>query len=662
MSLLNSNISRQRSHVYLGYGLAVLTIGIGLYSRLKGLGVAPFANDEYLIAQATQAVLEHGIPSLGCDRFYLRGLLYQYLLAFSALLGFDGESGYRFVTVVLNIMALPAVYILAGKIGGRTVGIAAVMLFSLSLTEIETARYVRMYVPFQTLFLWYMLLFYMVVCEHREKYRGWMYTLTVISVLIYEGAVFLVVLNFVALLNASLKNRFKDLVIASLVFIAVFGIVKIEKTLISGDPGAQAVAAHAVSKSIIKLPIDAPHLFVATVQTHSIWFYLAAALVLLNVLASYRLLKPNPFGLKLSVALIAVIWCGFFNALALAAAIACIVYLMGYLTHKHLRIKGLYGIAALVGLQSVFWLLFALSTNAWHGFFEPSDSVGLKKLLVMFLKYPDFYTKIIYQWTSALPVTSVGIALTLFVGTVFSVFKLSARSLSLRYMLAVVVLLCLVTAMLRQPYLSTKYTFFMYPLLLILFVGYLWFVVKNITQWNGSAPLWVFAAMLVVSLLMFEDTDWYHLTHIDKKSVVYRQRYDLNRAYHYHYRFDYRTPAVQVNVSRGENDAVIVTDHVLSYYLDHLDFVFLNADKAAAHLFACGGKKEMWSNAGIIGPNDLYHFIDSRKTTTWLLAKSDKFFYQSGDEKSMSDKYSRFVYYTSIDGAINVYKIPPRRQ
>src|SRR5579872_1341125 len=66
--------------------LAACALAVGVFARLKGLGAAPMAVDEYFIVRSTQNLLKHGWPAFDCGGIYSRGLLLQYPAALLDLL------------------------------------------------------------------------------------------------------------------------------------------------------------------------------------------------------------------------------------------------------------------------------------------------------------------------------------------------------------------------------------------------------------------------------------------------------------------------------------------------------------------------------------------------------------------------------------------------
>jgi hypothetical protein len=183
----------------------------GIYFRFLGIGTWPFAYDEYYIFQATQFVRDSGLPAFPCGGYYARGLLLQYLAAPFLSLDLPPEGVIRSITVLSNLLLLPAVYLLGNRIGGTRLAagnriggtrLAAVVtiVMCLSTWEIEMARFARMYAPFQTLFLWYCYHAYRLVEDQDWNRWKWLMLFSVLGPLVWEGGISLAVLNILVLM------------------------------------------------------------------------------------------------------------------------------------------------------------------------------------------------------------------------------------------------------------------------------------------------------------------------------------------------------------------------------------------------------------------------------------------------------------------------------
>lgn len=179
--------------------LMLFAVIFGCFVRLKGLGEWPLAVDEYYIAQSVKNILRTGLPQFESGGYYMRGLILQYLA--TPLLHFfpNDEFALRLLPVFFNILAFFPIFLLGKKVAGEKAGYLAIIFFSLSVWEIEMARFARMYTPFQALFLWWLFFLYKVVIEDDQKSEHWMHGVSVLAIFMHEASIFLLVLNFLPL-------------------------------------------------------------------------------------------------------------------------------------------------------------------------------------------------------------------------------------------------------------------------------------------------------------------------------------------------------------------------------------------------------------------------------------------------------------------------------
>jgi hypothetical protein len=188
-----------------------LAVAFGAYIRFKGLGQWPLTMDEYFIFRPVENILRHGVPAFECGGYYVRGILYQYAVAPLIAAGLGPEFSLRILALLSNLLAIPGIYLLGKRLSGSTVACASVILFSLSLWEIEFSRFGRMYASFQAVFVWYLVFLHRRVADEDETGARWMYLFSVLGIFLYEGGIFLALLNFTPLLFRLNYAPIKDL-------------------------------------------------------------------------------------------------------------------------------------------------------------------------------------------------------------------------------------------------------------------------------------------------------------------------------------------------------------------------------------------------------------------------------------------------------------------
>ena len=188
-------LSHLRPLLWLGFAGAIL---LGVWARFASLHAASLAADEYYLLQSVNNILKFGLPQFECGGYYTRGLLHQYLSASFMLLGLEpGEAAIRLPSVLSSLVALAGAFFLARYVAGWRVACLLVTLLSVSLWEVEFARFGRMYALFQAVTVVYAFVT-LKYLEGESKQFWWMAALGVLGVLSHEGGLLLVVFTLIA--------------------------------------------------------------------------------------------------------------------------------------------------------------------------------------------------------------------------------------------------------------------------------------------------------------------------------------------------------------------------------------------------------------------------------------------------------------------------------
>lgn len=120
----------------------------GLWARTAGFGERGFAVDEYFFFLSANSILEHGLPRLLDGGFYIQGLLPQYLVAASIAIFGETEAAVR-LPALLGGLALPVLtYRYVRTHASREIALAVAVAVLLSSWQIEFSRFGRMYTLF----------------------------------------------------------------------------------------------------------------------------------------------------------------------------------------------------------------------------------------------------------------------------------------------------------------------------------------------------------------------------------------------------------------------------------------------------------------------------------------------------------------------------------
>ena len=177
---------------YFHWAIIAVSILLGFLIRIKGLGTWTLALDEYYVIKSVQNILQHGLPQFPNGGYYERGILMQYMIAPLLSLGIKPELAGRIFPLLANLAAFPAVYLIARKVGNKTVATIVIVIFSFSIWEVEFARFIRMYAFFQAITVWY--IYFALKFFETRNYKNyyWMLGLSALSILVFAGSIFLV--------------------------------------------------------------------------------------------------------------------------------------------------------------------------------------------------------------------------------------------------------------------------------------------------------------------------------------------------------------------------------------------------------------------------------------------------------------------------------------
>ncbi len=642
MHTLNS--VRQALNVHIA---AFLIITIALIPRFVFLGAAPFAEDEYYLGSATLLTFENGFPWRACGGDYVRGLLLQYLAAGLYFFGVPIELGLRLLAATASIVVLVFVYRIADRWLGRPTAIAALIILSLSVWQVEFARFGRMYSPFQAVFVAYV--YYFCRCCIDKDHRSlWIAVgLSALSILIYEGSIFLLALNVVVMSLAPAAASI-PLVLVLIVLLAVRVWLQIRS---DAEPIATEVAQYVDAP----LPIDLPEIL----------FIAAPLLIAVSAIALYWLMRQwRQLALDLGhwpvrFLMLGTILAFSLNQLLLGVALFLVVLLLSERNDSAVWRKQSWAIALVIS----GWLSI-VSVKA----FVVQEFTLIESLQAL-INFPDVLARVIWPLADAMPIT-IGI---LGVGFTLAVWVTLRKNNSIgaaNYLLVALILLALAVGSIQTRYLHPKYVYFLYPLLVVLSTyGYaraLSLVLNRI----AASRNWLSRAVLALPLvgagaIAAEDISFQHLANIHKDKTLFRIEMSRSKERLYYPRRDYRGIADTINGRKGQNDIVIsvmvpVVDH---YLVDGIDYMMWPVySEEYVNLNACTNTREIWTHAPMLNDaQDVLKIVDQTTQTVWLVlytpANRDP---KLVDESQLRQRFQDKIVYESIDGELMVVRIDKR--
>lgn len=637
-------------------GLAAVAFCAGVFFRFWGLGHAPLAVDEYYFGRSILNIAERGLPEFPCGGYYVRGIFLQYISLVPIFFGANLELAVRLIPAISSIIAIAAVWKLGFRAGGVSVACVAVALASLSLWEIEFARFGRMYSPFQALFLWYAY-FQLKHLVDKDRVAHVLYLLlSALSIFVYAGAAMILALNFLPLLWPKKQWNAGHLVAASglmafgLYYYRIdFRFMGIPESLLPPSPTIDDTAL-SLGPSI-PLPIDVPFIQGSGLIIAAVGI-VAFGLLLWSHYKDVNLTHPS----ALLWLLASVAMC--FGLISFGIALVLIgVFSRSPPPLKHTellqdRLLHVY-VPGLAVLATVIFLSVAL--------IAPDFVPAAKDTLNYLFNYPDVYYKIVQPWLDAIPVTTVMLA-ALLIPLFWLSVKQSDEELKwlapARYLFSVLVALVLLVGLLKQPYEVTRYTYFLYPIVLVLASTS---VVRLSRRIGRRSPRWSPFIMVggLAVLFVSEDFGVEHLIRINEPEVRYRLQYDDDLAGHYYKRWDFRGVGEYTNQHLGPNDNVMVFHQALAYYLHETDGIFVRkGSKIHSNVWGCGGTRELWSNAPLLDEShEVREFIETSKAATWLIMHTSQYPWRDPLEADLIETFDLKPSYTSVDGNLAVYRV-----
>ena len=581
----------------------IAALAAGLYGRFAGLGLWAFGVDEFYISRSIDNILRTGLPKFSCGGFYTRGIAYQYVVALVRQSSVSPEFAGRVVSAVWSLVGLPAAYLIGRRLGGRTLGLLMLIILSASVWEIEMARFARMYAPFQSIFLWYLVFFLRYSVDREKSALLPMILLSILGVLTWEGGALLGVANLLPPLLNHERGRlrradFKFIIAMLLLFVVLVAAT----TDLRGAAAAPALSGEQVgSQDSAASPAAVMEIY----RTHLGW--IAAFVILQAALCIHALpwiwahRERWLAALGLCVALVS----AWLHQFALCGVSIALLLLTGLVEPGELKGRGprAYGSALLA--SALFWPAFGVLTGAWR---QPSANaaatthrwLGLAQHLTGF---PHLFDEIVRPWGRAMPVLTVGVSL---LGAALALIVISRRvnqATAVRTLMALLLVLMLVIGAREPGRIETRYTFFLYPLVMALgFTAILVLIESRLG--TSQAALAIGAALALLFFGLSGDFKPEHIARITSWPVNFRIGMSPIEAAHYYTRSDYRLAGTWLEHHAHPGDEVIIGIPSLDPYY-RANYFFLQSDDERYEDYACqGGKLERWTNLPLLYGTD----------------------------------------------------------
>ncbi|MDH3297553.1 MAG: glycosyltransferase family 39 protein [Gemmatimonadota bacterium] len=603
-------------------GVLGVAVAVGVWARFRGLGFSSLAADEYYFVRSIRRILVTGIPAFESGGYYVRGLLVQYLTVPAMWLSGSDELGVRIPSALFGLAASVMAYAYGRRTIGRPWALALAAMLLLSSWEVEFSRFGRMYAGLQFLTLAFLVSLHDVI----GGIRGWRRYLPVVLCLLatatHETAIFLIPLLFLpALFPGSLGGRKAAIgytLAAGVPAIAAVGQLLIEFRGI-GVQDALPAGFTAAGGSAVVLPAF-PFWHLGTPEAS-----LAAVGALLGLvgLGCWLLLRRDRIGgATAAAALCLACAVSHFLLLGLLLGLLLVVRYRLPRTAKQLPAAfklGLASLAVAVGwVAYAGWLTYGIGSRDW---IEATGSLLFSEAVFRVFVWPDPSEAVLTAWRLELPTLGWLFAAAL-------VFQLALKARDpwedfVRNPAFFVAYLLLVLGVFTTSLVTTRYTYFAYPVALAMLVLSVRDAVRLVAR---PRSVTVEAALGVpVALALFSlggDFSPRHLVEVGSYAATYRTGAYQEHENTWYARDDDVSTANFVTDAARPGDLVIAAETpAMSYYLDLEHAVYLDR---RGHRFANvsreRGTLDLWSGRRLLStPEEVDEFTRCAEGAIWLV-------------------------------------------
>ena len=590
---------------------------------MRSLGAAPLVVDEYFIVRSVQNLLRHGLPVFDCGGLYSRGLLLQYLAALLNLSGVSLEVAPRWVSATCGVLMMPAVYIIGRRVSGPNIGLLVVIALAVSVWETELSRFGRMYVPFQAVFVWYVVCFLRRTVDGDRRAAVWLAVLTVVGALLWEGGVLLALANLLPILirRRSLKlekAEWLELVGFGLLLVAVYYFDTGEFRFFESVPALPSDYA-AGTGDVLLNPWQATPSLWELLRARPAWLALFSVPVFAALLALRGLWLRRGADWATPV-LFAALMSALAHQLVISGAILLVAALVRLTSVRQLLTPAARGVYGAIAISAAFWAAFSY----WHWSAPPATGLGRLPLSFLYplTSVPDIVGQVLRPWGGAVPRLGIELLLLLSAAVAQTLHQTEPGVSANRALLILFVLLLLATCASDAPRHETRYLFYLYPIALVLAFTALGHLVQRLVP-SAAAPLAI-ACACVGLFMVTEDFQPSHLIRITEPAVLFRRNLSAAQQSHLVVRDDLRAIVEWVNRQSGARGAQIVSAvQGLDYYEPQVQYFYVDRSDFNFESYSCRyGTVDRWSNRPLLQSTAQLEALSNSQHDTYLVTYS----------------------------------------
>jgi len=195
-------------------------VGLGFLLRYPNLGKLCLSVDEPIHAMIIKNIHSIYLPISDSGFLYLRGILFNYTLAFITWFTQINEFYLRIPNVILGLAEIILIYFIGKEIIDRKIGILSSLLMTFSVWEIEFSRHVRMYIPFQFFGMLSIFLFYKGFIKGKKNFIILSFFSYILMITFHQLSIFWIPVILLPLIMGKFEK--KSIIIVFLVLTLIF--------------------------------------------------------------------------------------------------------------------------------------------------------------------------------------------------------------------------------------------------------------------------------------------------------------------------------------------------------------------------------------------------------------------------------------------------------
>jgi ABC-type antimicrobial peptide transport system permease subunit len=222
-------------------------------------------------------------------------------------------------------------------------------------------------------------------------------------------------------------------------------------------------------------------------------------------------------------------------------------------------------------------------------------------------------------------------------------------------LLFAIFILCTMIVSLMNIGTGTRFTFFLYPILLLLTIVSIKQLSEKFLRAGFTAriaTLCIFISIFVVS----KDFNLNHVLNIDSPEINFRKAYDRQLTGHYIMRRNYKTVAGLIEDNAKEGDLVVSAHQTVHYYTKKVNYILFGFKNGHFNDYtSCNGEKDSWTKVDLIyTTKQLFNLIEHSKNDIWIIINIANPRY---DEAEVLKRYKDKLFFTANDGILGVFRL-----